>query len=206
MESLRLVAFSDYLCPWCYNGSVRLAKLEAEFPGRVTVEYRAYLLRPRPAPGRDLERFRAYTRSWERPAAEPDAGEFRPWQGDAGPPSHSVPAQVAAKAAAGLGEPAFRRFHARLLRAYFAESRDVSDADTLRALWGEVELEPAAFERCEDPALRERVLAEHAQALELGVTGVPAVMTAHQRIPITGALPMESYRRWMHRLLDGRTD
>ena len=28
MDAVRLVAFSDYLCPWCYNGSLRLERLE----------------------------------------------------------------------------------------------------------------------------------------------------------------------------------
>lgn len=202
MDAVRLVAFSDYLCPWCYNGSLRLERLEEELDGRVAVEYRSYLLRPAPSPGRDLERFRAYTRSWERPAAEPDGGRFQPWQGDAGPPSHSVPPQLAAKAAAALGEAEFRRLHTRLLEAYFTESRDVSDEATLRALWAEAGLPPAAFEGWREPALLERVRAEHAQALELGVTGVPAVMAESQRLPIVGALPMETYRRWVQRLLE----
>jgi predicted DsbA family dithiol-disulfide isomerase len=202
MDAVRLIAFSDYLCPWCYNGSIRLQRLEQEFEGRVRVEFRAFLLRPAPpARGRDLERFRAYTRSWERPAAEPDAGSFQTWQGAAGPPSHSLPPQQLAKAAARLGPEAFRRMHERLLRAYFAESRDISDPDTLRALWSEAGLAPEAFAEHEDPEIRRQVLAEHEDALALGVTGVPAVMAEPQRIPIVGALPMETYRRWVERLL-----
>lgn len=202
MDRVRLVAFSDYLCPWCYNGSVRLRRLEQEFEGRVELEFRAFLLRPAPRPGgRDLERFRAYTRTWERPAAEPDAGGFRTWQGDAGPPSHSIPPQLVAKAAARLGDDAFRRMHESLLRAYFTESRDVTDPATLRALWQDAGLDPAGFARHEDPALLRQVLGEHDEAIELGVTGVPAVMAEPQRLPIVGALPMETYRRWARRLL-----
>jgi len=202
MDAVRLVAFSDYLCPWCYNGSVRLHRLEQEFEGRVRVEFRAFLLRPAPSHGRDLERFRAYTRTWERPAAEPDAGRFQTWQGTAGPPSHSIPPQQVAKAAARLGPAAFRRMHERLLRAYFEESRDVSDPDTLRALWDDAGLAPEAFAEHEDPALLREVLADHEDALALGVTGVPAVMAEPQRIPIVGALPMETYRRWVRRLFE----
>ncbi len=104
MEPVRLIAYSDYLCPWCYNGSVRLRRIEQEFEGRIELEYRSFLLRPEPARGRDLEKFRAYTESWRRPAAEPDSGTFRVWQDGAGPPSHSVPPHLVAKAAATLGE------------------------------------------------------------------------------------------------------
>jgi predicted DsbA family dithiol-disulfide isomerase len=199
VEPLRFVVYSDYLCPWCYNAALRLWRLEAETDGDVSLEWRSYLLRPRPDPDRDLERFRAYTRSWRRPAAEPDAGRFREWQGDAGPPSHSVPPQLAAKAAARLGPDAFRRLQQRLLEAYFGESRDISDAATLRALWGEVGLPAAEFERTRDPALRRETLAQHQEALESGVTGVPALRLVGNEALIVGAQPYALYRRWYDR-------
>jgi predicted DsbA family dithiol-disulfide isomerase len=199
VRRIRLVAYSDYLCPWCYNASVRLERLEAEEPD-VEVEWRSFLLRPRPSGRRDLEVFRAYTQSWQRPAAEPDAPRFQAWQGDAGPPSHSVPAHLVAKAAAEQGGEAFRRMHARLLRAYFEESRDISDADTLRALWGELGLPADGFARREDPGLLERVLSEHEEALRFGATGVPALRAAESDAVVTGALPLATYRRFAERL------
>ena len=196
---MRLIAYSDYLCPWCYNASVRLGRLVAEEPD-VSVEWRSYLLRPHPSPGRDLDAFRAYTESWRRPAAEEDAGRFRTWQGDAGPPTHSVPPHLVAKAAAALGDEAFRLVHERLLRAYFEESRDISADATLRALWDEVGLPPDAFARREDPELYRAVLAEHEEALRFGASGVPSLRAADGDAVITGALPMATYRRFAERL------
>jgi predicted DsbA family dithiol-disulfide isomerase len=202
VEPVTLIAWSDYLCPWCYNASVRLHQLEDEFQGRVRLEWRSYLLRPNPSPRRDMERFRAYTRSWERPAAEPDGGSFRVWQGDQGPPSHSVPAHQVAKAAARQGEEAFRRIHDRLLRAYFSENLDISDTETLRSLWTQVGLDEAGFAEREDPALLERILDEHAEAVEGGATGVPAVRMAGNDAIIVGAHPLELYQRWVRRTLE----
>jgi predicted DsbA family dithiol-disulfide isomerase len=199
VEPVRFVVHSDYLCPWCYNAAVRIDRLERDSPGEVEIEWRSYLLRPKPSPGRDLERFRAYTRSWSRPGAEPDSGTFRVWQGDAGPPSHSIPPQLAAKAAARLGEASFRRMHERLLRAYFAESRDITDRETLRSLWAEVGLPEDQFARVDDPALLREVLAQHREALETGVTGVPAVQLAGNDAVIVGAQPLDLYRRWVER-------
>src|SRR5262245_36496779 len=95
---IELVVWSDYLCPWCHLGTARVRKLEAEFGDAIRVEWRAFLLRPMPDPARTIEKFRAYTQSWLRPAAEPDAPPFRPWVGDEGPPSHSIPAHAVAKA------------------------------------------------------------------------------------------------------------
>ncbi len=197
---LRLIVWSDYLCPWCYNGSVRLETLRDKYHGRVELEFRSFLLRPRPG-ARDLEKFRRYTESWRRVAADAPAGEFRVWKGDAGPPSHSIPPHLVAKAAATLGAAAFERMHGRLLHAYFAESLDVTDDATLAGLWKDVGLDAASFERREDPALLQLVLDEHAAALEAGVNGVPTVMIDGQDMPLTGALPIETFERWIQRNL-----
>ena len=203
MRPVHLIVYSDYLCPWCYNASVRLHRLADEFGSDLRLEWRSYLLRPQPQPRRDLEKFRAYTRSWLRPAAEEESGEFRVWEGDAGPPSYSVPAQLVSKAAEALGPEAFRRIHERLLRAYFAENRDVSDEATLRELWREADLPEAEFARSEDSALLERTLSEHRDAIESGVTGVPAVRLAGNDAVVVGAHPSELYRRWIDRVLAG---
>ena len=199
VRPVRLIAYSDYLCPWCYNASVRLERLVAEAPD-VSVEWRSYLLRPRPSARRDLETFRAYTESWRRPAAEEDAPRFRVWQGSEGPPSHSLPPHLVAKAAARVEPDAFRRMHARLLRAYFEENRDISADATLRALWDELELPDDGFAQREDPELLARVLAEHDEALRFGASGVPSLRAADSDAVVTGALPMETYRRFAERL------
>ena len=200
MDPIRFVVYSDYLCPWCYNAAVRLERLQRESGGGVQLEWRSYLLRPTAREGRDLERFRGYTRSWLRPAAEPDSGVFRIWEGDAGPPSHSVPAHLVAKAAARVGPEAFARMHARLLRAYFGENRDVSDRDTLRDLWRDLALPAAAFDRVDDPDLLREVLGQHQEALETGVTGVPAIRREGDDAVIVGAHPLALYQRWVARL------
>jgi predicted DsbA family dithiol-disulfide isomerase len=143
-----------------------------------------------------MEEFRAYTRSWARPAAEPDAGTFRPWESDTGPPSHSLPPHLVARAAAALGRAAFDSMHERLFRAYFAENRDITDRMTLRALWKELQLPEERFELCDDPTLHEAVLADHREAIELGIHGVPAVRIEPNLIATVGAHSLDQYRRW----------
>ncbi len=201
---MTLIAWSDYLCPWCFNAAVRLTRIEDEFGPELRVEWRSYLLRPDPSARGDRERFRAYTQSWLRPASEPDSGEFRPWQGDAGAPSHSVPPKLVAKAAGTLGDEAFRSMHLRLMRAYFSETRDISDVQVLRRLWCEQGLPEADFERHRDPALLEQVQREHASAQQAGATGVPAVQLKGNDAIIVGAHPLALYRRWMTRVLAAR--
>lgn len=204
VDPVHLIVYSDYLCPWCYNAAVRMRLLEEEFGAEVRVEWRSFLLRPNPAPGRNLEKFRSYTRSWTRPGDEADSGTFQVWQGDAGPPSHSIPPHRLAKAAARLGDAAFRSLHDRLLGAYFSENRDITDVETLRQVWSEAGLPGAEFESWEDPEFLRQVLSEHTRAQEDGVTGVPAVQLAGNEAVIVGAHPMELYRRWVRRTLDAR--
>ena len=192
------------------NAAVRLRELEEEYQGRVELEWKSFLLRPERRVHRDreaaLEKFRSYTKGWQRIGAEPDAGEFETWHSDEGPPSHSVPAHVASKAAARLGKHAFERIHARLLRAYFQESRDVSHPAVLRELWLEVGLDAEAFPDLEDTALIDEIVADHREALELGATGVPAVRLEDNPAVIVGAHPVELYRRWIERTLERRDD
>ncbi len=177
--------------------------MEEEFGDSLEIEWRSFLLRPRPVPGRDLEKFAHYTQSWLRPAADPDAPVFRPWESGEGPPSHSVPPHLVAKAAAELGAESFRRVHERLLRAYFAENRDITAAATLRAIWSEAGLPETEFERSEAPELLEETLRQHAEAVSQGVTGVPASGVAGSGVFVVGAHPADLYRHWIRRLQSG---
>ena len=197
VQRVRLVAYSDYLCPWCFNAAVRLQRLQQEDP-ELEVCWRSYLLPSRPG-RRDLERFRAYTRSWSRPAEEADAGRFQSWQGDTAPPNSNLPPQIASKAAARQGPEAFEALHERLFHAYFAESRDISDRGTLLDLWRESGLPEGGFAAMDDAELRRQVVAEHQEALDLGATGVPSLRVWDSDAVVTGALPLATYRRWVAR-------
>lgn len=203
MAPVRLQVYSDYLCPWCHLADHRLGILAEELAGELEVEWRSYLLRPRAGPPRDLESFTRYTRSWLKPSSEPDAPRYRVWSSAEGPPSHSLPPQVAAKAAARLGDEAFSRLHRRLLRAYFEESRDITRTETLQELWRDAGLPVEALGTLEDPELAAAVLREHAEAVELGITGVPAMQPAGSDFFVLGAQPLETLRRWLRRLESG---
>lgn len=200
MSPLQLEVFSDYLCPWCHLAAHRLAIVEAENAGAVSVAWRSYLLRPRPEEGRDLMKFVRYTQGWLRPAAEPDAPRFRVWESSEGPPTHSIPAHVVARAARRRGPAQGRALHERLLRAYFEESRDISSEPVLRELWRDAGLPEDAFAACADPALVRETIDDHNEAVELGITGVPAVRLAGSDAFVMGAQPLEIYRRWVARL------
>ena len=180
---------------------MRLRRIKDEFGDRVQIEWRSFLLRPEPDPRRTLEKFRAYTQSWQRVAAEPDAPPFRVWQSDAGPPSHSIPPHLVAKAAAAVGPEAFHRMHDRLMQGYFTENRDITDRETLLGLWLELRLPDDAFERVDDPELLRETLAQYNEALEHGIDGVPAVRVEGREGAVIGAQPVETFRHWINPIL-----
>ena len=175
---------------------MRLEKIEAEYPERVEVVWKSFMLRPTPQP-RNLEQHREYTRSWLNPASQPESGEFNVWATDNPPPTHSVPALVAGKAAATFGDEAFRRFHEEVMRAYFAENRTISDLEVLTDVAGKSEIPENEFRSLLDERWQEfenEVFAEHTEAVSLGVTGIPSVVV-DEAILIPGAVEADVYRR-----------
>ena len=95
--------------------------------------------------------------------------------------------------------------HECLLHAYFAENRDITNADTLLALWREVGLDDPDFARAGDDAVLREVVDQHNDAVRRDVSGVPAVMMAGIDVPIVGAQPYETYRRWVERRLEAKS-
>ena len=205
MKPVVLEVWSDYLCPWCHLADHRLGLLKQEFGPDLELEFKSYLLRPRPEE-RTLEKFMRYTQSWMRPAGEPDAPKFQVWETSEGPPSHSVPAHLVAKAAERLGEEAFGQIHQRLLIAYFEDNRDISNVETLKAIWAEAGLPPDDFAASGEPELLRATTEQHNEALELGITGVPSVRVKGTDAFVSGAQPLETYRRWIDRLMEGVLD
>lgn len=167
----------------------------------VAVEWRTFLLRPEPPHRpRDLEQFRQYTQSWQRPAAEEPGAGFVPWASDEGPPSWSVPPHQVAKAAARIDAAAGDAMHDALFDAYFRKSRDITDDRVLRELWSGIGLSPSRFDERDDPALVARIAAEFEEALVQGASGAPAVRMDGAWGVLMGAQPIEVYRRWIEKL------
>jgi predicted DsbA family dithiol-disulfide isomerase len=89
----------------------------------------------------------------------------------------------------GLHEPV----HARLMDAYWAEGRDIGDADELRLLAAEAGLDDVD-EAFVDDAYLQRIAASTAQAHAIGVTGVPAFLL-DRRLLVLGAQPHGVFAR-----------
>src|SRR5262245_25889805 len=198
---VRLDVFSDYLCPWCYNASVRLREIEQEYGDRVRVYWRAFPLIAGADPDR---RATEKTRSgWQRVGAEEPRASFVPPPIDAPLPASSVPALTAAKSAERQGEAAFARFHDRLFTALFRDGLDIACPDILRGLAREASLDVAQFEADYAGVAYESVLRDCAEgAAWFGVSGLPTVIL-NEKLSLVGAVPTDRYRLLIDWILAG---
>jgi len=120
---------------------------------------------------------------------------FRPWATDEGPPSHSVPPHLAAKAAARISREAFAKYHDRLMIAYFTENRNITDQKVLKEIWADLDLPAEAFRISEEDDILQEIVTEHNEAVNLGITGVPAVIMEGLPFPMVGVQNDEVYHR-----------
>lgn len=173
---------------------MRLDRLKEKYGDRVEIEWKAFMLRTGP---RDWERqdFLDYTQSWMRPKEMEPELDFTVWATDDPQPRSSIEAHVAFKVLEELAPEKGKAFHDRLMRAYFVENRDISNAELLTGFAVDVGVDEDTFNgamaaRCE--AMAELVFAEHESARTHNVTGIPTVVF-EDRYPVSGAQPLETY-------------
>lgn len=187
---------------------MRVEQLEEHFGDLIDVEWKSYLLRPSNDGGDPAKhhKFVEYTKSWQRPQEAEPSLTFREWATDNPQPAGSVPAQIAAKAMAEFAPAAEPAFHRRLMDAYFAENRTISDPTVLADLAEECGVDPGPFithvvENQE--RLVQAVIDDHNASIEHGVTGVPTVLL-DDILPVQGAQDFDLYVQYIQRLIDRR--
>jgi predicted DsbA family dithiol-disulfide isomerase len=190
--------WSDVVCPFCYLGKRQLAlALERfEHADAVRVRFRAFELDPRARDTYDqtLDELvaRKYGLAPERASAlharlEGEAAALgMRWDLSRARPSNTFDAHrlIALGADQGRGAATVER----LFAAYFCEGERVSDHATLARIGAELDLE-GVDELLGGDGYADEVRADEADALELGITGVPA-MVLDRRFMVSGAQPV----------------
>jgi predicted DsbA family dithiol-disulfide isomerase len=188
-EVLSIHVWSDVVCPFCYLGSRQLAEALEDFEHRdaVIVRQRAFELDPStPASsttpidelvagkyGIPLERSRELHQRLEERARTYDMT----WSFADVKRANSFDAHrlVALASTQDLGEAMSQR----LFAAYFSDGLLISDHDVLNELADEVGVAGAPALWTSDAYVSE-VRGDEAEALELGITGVPAILMDHK--------------------------
>ncbi len=197
---VRVTIFADYLCPWCWPPAVRLRELRDRRPGAIELEHRSFLLLPEGASRTfteyHLEHRRAAWKMSGLPYDLPPVGS--PY------PTSSLPALSAARWVQHEYPEHFDEFDLSLYDAFFRETADISDPEVLADLAEQVGL-PAErlMAAVEDGEFDGRVLAEHEDALALGISAVPTVLIGEE--VLVGTVPLEAYEQAVEARLASRS-
>ena len=173
---------------------MRLDRLKERFGDRIEIEWKAFFLRTGP---RDWERqdFLNYTQSWLRPKEMEPELDFTVWATEDPQPHSSVEAHVAFRVLEELAPENAKAYHDRIMKAYFADNRDISNSDILTQLAVEVGVDADAFRQAmatRGEAMTELVYAEYESATSQNITSIPTVVFEHQ-FPVPGAQPLSTY-------------
>jgi len=183
--------FSDYVCPWCYLGSARVARLQKEHGVQVTFVH--FPLHPEtPAEGKSLEALFA-GRGYDIPKMQAQmrarmAAEGLPY-GDRKMTFNSRLAQELASWA--VSQPGGESIHDALFRAYFVDGKNIGDAEVLVEISKQLGLNEAqAREVIQKRTHKAAVDADWEKSRQYGVTGVPTYVVGDRGV--VGAQPYET--------------
>ncbi|WP_066066663.1 DsbA family oxidoreductase [Neobacillus soli] len=201
---MKVEVWSDYVCPFCYIGKRRLEEALNQFPHKdqVEVEFKSFELDPNSPKntGQNIHEVLAgkYGMSIEK-AKEANRGVGQQaatvgltFNFDEMKPTNTFDAHRLAKFAKTQGKEAV--VSEKLLNAYFAESQDIGDSETLADI-----AETAGLNRQEivtvlndKDAYANEVRQDEAIAQQYGVRGVPYFII-NQKYAISGAQPTETF-------------
>lgn len=172
--------WSDVICPWCYIGKTRLEKALAEFPGDVTVTFRAYQLDSSPVPrglpikealaakfGGTDQADQMFAHVTGVAAADGLVLDFNRAIAANTFDSHRLIAWAAA-------QNRQADLVAALQRAHFTDGVDLGSRPAVAAVAGSIGLDQvAALDYLESDAGTDAVTADLTEARELGISSVP---------------------------------
>lgn len=190
---IRVDVWSDFLCPFCLIGSLRLEQLAAKTP--IEPVWHAFMLRPPGSPPM-TDAKRAMIAEYTPKIRAQIQDEFG-LDVDRGPiGAQSFAAHHAMKHAERHGKAI--AFNDAVLRAYWLRGEDIGDFDVLRRIGATLELafDDAVLEG-RDPATAEAVRTDLEQAQAYNIRGVPAFIFANQYF-VSGAQPLELLERAAH--------
>ena len=189
---LPVVLFSDYICPFCYIGDRRLARLGERYD--LKVERRFLEIHPdTPPAGVPVSELGYPPEQWRQMMANLSrmADEEKISLAERKITTNSHKALLLAEAAQKEGAEVFEALNEKLFAAFFGEGRNIGDEAVLRSLAQEAGVSPEIVERAfRDPAYEQMLRANQAIAGQFGITGVPAYLIGNRIV--VGAVPTET--------------
>jgi len=188
---LKVTVFSDYICPFCYIGELRLNRLREHYDLRVN--WCAIEIHPQTPPegqpvealGYDSDRWHSMMGSLNDMAAD-EGVTFKEHDFT----TNSRSALLLAETAKLLGRDVFYRVHQAIFEVFFVEGLNIGDREILKTLAHEAGMSDSQIMAAWDEDVSSRKLEQYRQAaLELGVSATPTFFVGEQRLD--GAVPYE---------------
>ncbi len=197
--ALKLVMFSDFICPFCYIGFATVRKLKPEFD--LEIEWRGFQIHPEwPAEGMPASEFRRGMDPEARRAAWSRIQAMAAVTGIAmTPPELLTNSRLALEAeefAKDCGKS--EAFADRVFRAYFNEGRNIGGQGVLGDLAADVGLDRDALDLAlESNRYTARLRNNTSEAHQHGVDGVPTFFVGDY--PLVGAQSEQVMRQILQR-------
>jgi predicted DsbA family dithiol-disulfide isomerase len=197
--ALKIVMFSDYICPFCYVGFETIRKLRSEF--EIELEWRGFQIHPDwPAEGIAADKLlgngdaSARQATWKRITAMADAVGFE----------IKTPI-VLTNSRAALAATEFAResgrdeaLEERIYKAYFNEGVNIGDAKVVARLAAEAGLDAGEVaDAIKKPKYEMRLKNNALAANNRGVSGVPTFFIGEY--PLVGAQSLDAMRAILRR-------
>jgi predicted DsbA family dithiol-disulfide isomerase len=183
--AVRVDVWSDFVCPFCYIGTLRLAQLDRQQP--LDIHWHAFQLRPAGSPPMDDAKRRMIAEHTPK-LAQQMRTEF-------GIVIERGPLEIDTRAAHRLYACALRsgkgpQVHDALLRAYWLDAKDISSETVLNAIATEAGFDGRGAIDGRDAPSDQAVASDLAQAAQFGFNGVPAIVFGN-RYYVNGAQPLD---------------
>ncbi|MBS0591476.1 MAG: DsbA family protein [Proteobacteria bacterium] len=199
MTALRVDVWSDFVCPFCFIGALRLEQLGRQRP--LDLHWHAFQLRPAGAPPMDAAKREMIAEHTPRLAAQMrEEFDLDLARGPLDIDTRAAHSLFAAAQAAGKGA----EIHDALFRAYWLRGANISDPDVLAAIATKHDFEGAAAISGTDTVSVQAVAADVAQAAHYGFHGVPAIVFG-QKYYVSGAQPLAVFAQAAERAATERT-
>ncbi len=185
----RVTVFSDYICPFCYIGDLRLAKIAKG--AAFDIDWRFMEIHPdTPAEGMPLSELGYPQEHWDMLMTNLQrmARQEKVELANRSFTTNSHKAMLLAEAARQREPIAFKKLHTRLFEAYFVEQQNIGDEAVLRKLAAEAGMTDATVYAAWSDQAYENKLRENLEAAAmLEITGTPTFVIDDQIL--SGAVP-----------------
>lgn len=191
---LLITVYSDYICPYCYIGHSRLARLRDEYD--LKVNWRFIEIHPdTPAEGQSVDALGYVPEQWKQmmDSLKKMAKEGGITIGDHRMTTNSHKALLLAEAAKEEGKKVFYVLNENIYEAYFGEGQNIGDRVVLEEIASRSGISNETVERAWQESKYEDILNKNLlNAVSLNVTGTPTFFFGE--LKLTGAVPETALR------------